>query len=628
MNLDEHLWLFNEGRHNDLHQFLGAHPDPTGGYRFAVWAPAARSVSVVGDFNEWRGGVATLDPVGGTGVWVGHVEDAHPGNRYKFHIETDTGATLEKADPFAAQHEEAPATASVLVASSYQWRDARWLAKRAQTNPWETPISIYEMHLGSWRDIEGDEPLFRGIAAPLCEYLVATGYTHVELLPVMEHPFYGSWGYQVTGYFAPTARYGSPDDLRYLIDELHRAGIGVILDWVPAHFPADAHGLAEFDGTHLYEHADPKRGWHPDWQTHIFNYDRHEVRAFLRSSAMYWLDEFHIDGLRVDAVASMLYLDYSRDDGEWIPNEHGGNENYGAISLLREINEAVHARYPHTLMIAEESTAWPGVSRPTDQGGLGFGFKWDMGWMHDTLKFLAREPIHRGYHHDEITFRSVYAFSENFVLALSHDEVVHLKGSIPQKMPGDQWQRYANVRLLYGLQWAQPGKKLLFMGMDFAQWGEWNHEAKLEWNLLGDTTHRGVLDWVSNLNAAYKKYPALHRNELKAEGVDWSQIGDSEAGVVAIVRYGFKHDAPVVALANLTPAVRRGYRVGVPVPGRWREVLNSDASCYGGSGVATSGRPHTEDVPVGGHPQSLTIDLPPLSVVYWTPWGFKPQAKA
>jgi 1,4-alpha-glucan branching enzyme len=625
MNLDEHLWLFNEGRHNDLHQFLGAHAEPGGGYRFAVWAPAATSVAVVGDFNGWAAESSQLSQVRETGVWVGCVESAHPGNRYKFHVETAAGTTLEKADPFGAQHEEAPDTASVLVASTYQWSDARWLAKRTKTNPWQSPISIYEMHLGSWRDLPDDEPLFRGIAGPLCEYLKATGYTHVELLPVMEHPFYGSWGYQVTGYFAPTSRYGQPDDLRYLIDELHQAGIGVILDWVPAHFPADAHGLAEFDGTHLYEHADPKRGWHPDWQTHIFNYDRHEVRAFLRSSAMYWLDEFHIDGLRVDAVASMLYLDYSRDDGEWIPNEHGGNENYGAISLMREINEAVHARHPHTLMIAEESTAWSGVSRPTDQGGLGFGFKWDMGWMHDTLKFLAREPIHRGYHHDEITFRSVYAFSENFVLALSHDEVVHLKGSIPQKMPGDQWQQYANVRLLYGLQWAQPGKKLLFMGMDFAQWSEWNHEAKLEWLLLNESTHRGILDWVSDLNAAYKKHPSLYKNDLRKEGVDWSQIGDSGTSVMAIVRYGEADDAPVLAIANLTPTVRRAYRVGVPVAGRWREVLNSDSTRYGGSDVSTAGRPHTEAVPVGGHAQSLAIDLPPLSVVFWTPWGFKPR---
>ncbi len=623
MNFDEHLWLFNEGRHNDLHQFLGAHAEPAGGYRFAVWAPAAVSVSVVGDFNGWDSTNSTLDAVRQTGVWVGRSNTALPGNRYKFHIATSDGQVLEKADPFGAQHEEAPATASVLTASSHKWGDTRWLAKRAKTNPWESPISIYEMHLGSWRDVDGDEPLFRRIAKPLCEYLRSTGYTHVELLPVMEHPFYGSWGYQVTGYFAPTARYGSPDDLRYLIDQLHQAGIGVILDWVPAHFPADPHGLAEFDGTHLYEHADPKRGWHPDWQTHIFNYDRHEVRAFLRSSAMYWLDEFHIDGLRVDAVASMLYLDYSREDGEWIPNEHGGNENYGAISLLREINEAVHARHPHTLMIAEESTAWSGVSRQTDQGGLGFGFKWDMGWMHDTLKFLAREPVHRTYHHDEITFRSVYAFSENFVLALSHDEVVHLKGSIPQKMPGDQWQRYANVRLLYGLQWAQPGKKLLFMGMDFAQWGEWNHEAKLEWHLLGEAVHRGVLECVSDLNALYKKYPALHKNDLRAEGVDWSQIGDSEKGIMAIVRYGAAEDQPVVAVANLTPTIRYAYRVGVPVEGRWHPVMNTDDVRYSGGGISTGGRPKTDAVPVGGHAQSIAIDLPPLSVVFWTPWGFK-----
>lgn len=617
MTRDEHLWLFHQGQHHDLHLFLGARPSCTG-YEFSVWAPQAAEVSVVGDFNGWDPGTNRAERFG-DGVWFASCPDAKTGQRYKYRVVTPSGEPVLKADPFGTLHEDAPATASVLHQSSHGWRDRRWIKGRMR--PWESPISIYEVHLGSWRALDSTEPLYRAIAEPLIRYVVETGYTHVELLPVMEHPFYGSWGYQVTGYFAATARYGSPDDLRFLIDELHRAGIGVILDWVPAHFPADEHGLARFDGTALFEHPDPRRGWHPDWQTHVFDFDRPEVRSFLTSSAMYWLEEFHADGLRVDAVASMLYLDYSRNDGDWLPNEHGGNENLGAVSLLQKINEAVHARFPNVLMIAEESTAWPGVSHSTDRDGLGFGFKWDMGWMHDTLKFLARDPIHRRFHHDEITFRSVYASSENFVLALSHDEVVHLKGSIPKKMPGDEWHRLANVRLLYGLQWAQPGKKLLFMGMDFAQLSEWNHEAEVQWHLLDDPLHQGVLAWVSALNRLYRREPALYRFDSDARGVDWSQAGDSESSVFTIARLGLDNEKPIVAIANLTPTPRREYRVGVPSAGRWREVLNSDAERFGGSGVENRGRPKTEPVACGPYSQSLIVDLPPLGVVFWSPWG-------
>ena len=619
MTRDEHLWLFHQGLHHDLHRFLGAQPVDEG-YEFSVWAPNARAVQVIGDFNDWSADADPAEKVGDA-VWTARCAGARDGQRYKFRVVTNDGDAVEKSDPVGFAHEDAPATASILTTTEHRWRDGRWCQRR--TRPWESPVSIYEVHLGSWRALDGDKPLYRAIAEPLVRFVTDAGYTHVELMPVMEHPFYGSWGYQVTGYFAPTARYGSPDDLRFLVDALHRAGIGVILDWVPAHFPSDAHALSAFDGTALFEHPDPRRGWHPDWQTHVFDFDRPEVRSFLTSSAIYWLDEFHADGLRVDAVASMLYLDYSRADGEWLPNEHGSNENLGAVSLLRQINEAVHARFPNALMIAEESTAWPGVSHPTSGGGLGFGFKWDMGWMHDTLKFLARDPVHRQFHHDEITFRSVYADAENFVLALSHDEVVHLKGSVPCKMPGDRWQQYANVRLLYGLQWAHPGKKLLFMGMDFAQWSEWNHERALDWHLLDDPHHSGVLEWVSALNRLYRRAPALHRFDSDARGVDWAQAGDSDESVFVLVRFGEAGDPPVVAIANLTPTVRRAYRVGLPCAGQWREALNSDAAEFGGSGVCTRGRPQAEAIERGPYAQSITVDLPPLAMLFWTPWGFR-----
>ncbi|MCB9519751.1 MAG: 1,4-alpha-glucan branching protein GlgB [Myxococcales bacterium] len=621
---DADLWLFSEGNHTGLGALLGAHGDPSGGFMFRVWAPSARGVDVVGDFNGWRGGVDAMTPIGSSGIWERRVAAAERWQRYKYRIRTADGRVIDKADPVGALHEQAPATASVVFESGHVWTDGAWRRRAAKSRPWSAPVSIYEVHLGSWRrpPDNDDTPLYRAIAEPLARYVSDLGYTHVELLPVMEHPFYGSWGYQVTGYFAPTSRYGSPDDLRFLVDTLHRHGVGVIFDWVPAHFPNDPHGLAEFDGSHLYEHADPRQGWHPDWNTCIFNLGRNEVRAFLLSSAMYWLDELHGDGLRVDAVASMLYLDYSRAEGEWIPNVHGGNENLESIAFLRTLNEQVHARHPHALMIAEESTAWPGVSRPTSVGGLGFGFKWDMGWMHDTLKHLARDPIHRRHHHDEVTFRAVYASSENFVLALSHDEVVHGKGSLPSRMPGDEWQKYANVRLLLGYQLAQPGKKLVFMGMEIAQWHEWSHEQELSWGTLGEQKHGGVQRLVGALNRLYRKHAALHRRELESDATGWDQQGlDAEVSVIA--RYGDDGDPPIIAVCNFTPTRRDDFRVGVPWEGRWREALSTDAEEFGGSGVANRGLLRPGDVAVGAHARSVTITLPPLGATFLVPWGYR-----
>ncbi len=614
---DLDLWLFNEGRHNALYDALGAHVDPDGTH-FAVWAPTARSVQVIGDFDAWGGGDHQLAP-SESGVWSGRVEAARAGDRYKYRLlDAEGNPVPDKLDPLAFAAETPPATASVIADLSYAWQDEAWMARRAARSALDAPISIYEVHLGSWRS----PAEYRALAQPLARHAQRLGFTHVELLPVMEHPFYGSWGYQTTGYFAPTARYGSPQDLMFLIDTLHQHGIGVILDWTPAHFPDDPHGLGRFDGTHLYEHADPRRGRHPDWDTLIFNYDRHEVRSFLISSACFWLDRYHVDGLRVDAVASMLYLDYSRREGEWLPNESGGRENLGAIHLLRDLNEAVYARFPDVQTYAEESTAWPMVSRPTADGGLGFGLKWDMGWMHDTLSYFERDPLYRSHHHRELTFRTHYANTENFVLPLSHDEVVHGKRSLLARLPGDRWQRFAQLRALLGYQFGTPGKKLVFMGTEIAPTVEWSHEAMLDWSLLEQDDHAGVERWLTALNELYSAHPALHARDCDPSGFEWVVADDAPNSVLAFTRHG--GDAVVLVIVNATPVIREDYRVGVPHAGTWVELLNSDAIEFGGSGVHStpshSGAPlATDAVPSHGHAQSLALRLPPLAVIFLTP---------
>ena len=623
---DLDLHLFREGSHTRLYECLGAHPESHGGVagcHFAVWAPNAHAVFVMGDFNGWHRHSHALTQVhGGSGIWEGFVGGAQAGQHYKFHIESALhGYKVDKADPFAFAAEVAPATASVIAELDYAWHDGAWMANRGQRNALDAPISVYEVHLGSWRRSPDDpgRPLgYRELAPQLADYCVAMGFTHVELMPVMEHPFYGSWGYQVTGYFAPTARYGSPQDFMFLVDHLHQRGIGVILDWVPSHFPNDQHGLAYFDGTALYEHADPRQGYHPEWSSQIFNYGRHEVRAFLLSSALFWLDRYHIDGLRVDAVASMLYLDYARQAGEWIPNAHGGRENLAAIQFLRQLNEAVYRDFPDTQTIAEESTAWPMVSRPTWVGGLGFGMKWNMGWMHDTLDYFAHEPVHRKYHHDQITFSIWYAFHENFMLPISHDEVVHGKGSLINKLPGDDWQRFANLRLLLGTMWAHPGKKLLFMGCEFGQWREWNHDSSLDWHLLEYASHAGVQAWLRDLNACYKSHPALYGRDFGNAGFEWVDCHDSDESIISFLRRGPQGET-VLAVINATPVVRDGYRVGVPCGGRWRELLNSDAPCYGGSGQGNLGGVAAEDWSHHGRQHSLRLKLPPLGVLLLEP---------
>ncbi len=544
------------------------------------------------------------------------VPGAAPGHRYKLAVTGISGAVVEKADPFALAYEEPPAQASIIYASHHRWADTRWMRARARRQAPDQPLAIYEVHLGSWRRGPGGRWLsYRELAEPLAAHARAGGFTHVELLPVMEHPFYGSWGYQVTGYFAPTRRYGEPDDLRFLIDHLHRRNVGVILDWVPAHFPNDAHALASFDGTALFEHPDPRRGWHPDWKSCIFDYGRPEVRSFLLSSAHFWVEEMHADGLRVDAVASMLYLDYSRQEGEWEPNIHGGKENLEAISLLQELNESIHRDHPGVLTIAEESTAWPQVTGPVDQGGLGFDLKWDMGWMHDSLSYLARDPVHRRHHHNELTFRGLYAFSERFVLALSHDEVVHLKGSLLAKMPGDRWQKHANLRLLFAWQAAQPGKKLLFMGMELGAEAEWNHEAALPWERLADTEGAGLLRCVGDLNGLHRRKAALHRLDGDPAGVRWTCMDDADQSAIAFLREGGPGVAPILAVFNFTPVARSDYRVGLPA-GTWREIFNSDKARYGGSGVVNRGRRQAENRPLHGEPFSLSLLLPPLGACF------------
>ena len=617
---DLDLLLFAEGTHRRIHEKLGAHQVATG-TSFAVWAPNARAVSVIGDFNGWD---PTADPLasrGSSGIWEGVVASAEVGHVYKFHVESNVnGSRVDKADPYALRTEEPPRTGSIVWDLGFDWNDDAWMASRGTAQAHDRPISIYEVHLGSWMRDEGGRPLsYTEIAAPLAEHVKALGFTHVELLPVMEHPFYGSWGYQTTGYFAPTARYGSPQDLMALVDHLHREGIGLILDWVPSHFPTDEHGLALFDGTHLYEHADPRRGFHPDWKTLIFNYGRNEVRSFLLSSAHHWLSTYHADGLRVDAVASMLYLDYSRKEGEWLPNRFGGRENLEAIEFLRRLNADSYADVPGIQTYAEESTAWPMVSRPTDVGGLGFGYKWDMGWMHDTLEYFSHDPVHRAYHHDAITFRQVYAGSENFVLPLSHDEVVHGKGSLLGKMPGDRWQKFANLRLLLGYQWAQTGKKLLFQGCELAQPTEWNHEAAIDFGLADDPAHGGVRRWVADLNRVYRQTPALHELDTEPGGFEWIDGGDRQGSTMSFLRRG-RGDRDVAAVVcNFTPVPRDGYRLGVPFGGAWREILNGDAVEYGGSGAGNLGQVVAQDVPANGRPCSLAITLPPLACLVLVP---------
>jgi 1,4-alpha-glucan branching enzyme len=621
---DDDLYLFNEGNHFQLHEKLGAHPMSKGRLRgtyFGVWAPDADSIFVMGDFNGWDKSSHPLRPRGQSGIWEAFIPGVGKGANYKYYIHSKySGYRVEKTDPFAIYYETPPKTASVIWDLDFTWGDQDWMTKRGSLNAADAPISIYEVHLGSWIRVleKGHRPLtYREIAPKLAEYVKRLNFSHVEFLPIMEHPFYGSWGYQTLGYFAPTSRFGTPQDFMYLIDHLHQEGIGVILDWVPSHFPTDEYGLGYFDGTHLYEHSDPKQGIHQDWNSFIFNYGRNEVRSFLLSSALFWLDVYHADGLRVDAVASMLYLDYSRKEGEWIPNRFGSRENLDAIGFLRRFNEALYERHPDVQTVAEESTAWPMVSRPTYVGGLGFGMKWDMGWMHDTLDYMSKDPIYRTYHHTRLTFRLLYAFHENFVLALSHDEVVHGKGSLLGKMPGDDWQKFANLRLLYGYMYAQPAKKLLFMGGEFGQRREWHHDESLEWHLLQYGPHVGLQRWVGDLNRLYQKEPALHVLDFSPDGFEWVDCNDTENSVISLLRKG-KSEADVLAVVcNFTPVPRLNYRVGVPFGGFWREVLNSDAWHYGGSGHGNLGGLEASPISFHGRPYSLNLTLPPLTAVFF-----------
>jgi 1,4-alpha-glucan branching enzyme len=617
------LHLLGEGTLYRGYRALGAHLHREGdrdGVRFAVWAPNAARVSVIGSFNDWNPDRHPMRLATAAGVWEGFVPGIGEGTVYKYRIESRDGRyRADKADPYGFAAETRPATASRVVSlDGYEWADDAWQAARAAGELLGRPMSIYEVHLGSWRrkPEEGNRWVtYLELAEQLPDYVHDMGFTHVEFLPLSEHPFDGSWGYQTIGYYAATSRFGRPQDLMHLVDVLHQRGIGVILDWVPAHFPRDEHGLAYFDGTHLYEHADPRQGLHPDWNTFIFNYGRNEVRSFLISNALFWLDRFHMDALRVDAVASMLYLDYGRKSGEWVPNRFGGRENLEAIDFLRRLNEVVHAEYPGAAVIAEESTSWPMVSQPTYLGGLGFTFKWNLGWMHDMLDYMKQDPIYRSYHHRLITFSLMYAYSEHFVLPLSHDEVVHLKASILGRMPGDHWQKFANLRLLYGYMFGHPGKKLLFMGDEFGQWREWNHDESLDWHLLASEDHRGLQRWVRDLNTLYRGEPALHRMDCDPAGFEWIDCNDTERSVISFLRRGGPGTAPVMFACNFTPVPRTNYRVGVPVAGYWQEILNSDAWLYGGSGLGNFGGVESAPLALHGRPQSLTITLPPLGIV-------------
>ncbi len=620
---DVDIHLFNEGTHYHLGDKLGAHITPEG-TRFSVWAPEARDVRVLGDVNGWTGEGAVLQPVGSSGIWSGVVDGFPHGSPYKYRITSRIrGYEVDKADPYAFHAEVPPKTASVVWdLGGHQWGDAEWMAARKETNALAAPISIYEVHLGSWGrglDPETGRPTYRALGEALAQHCVTNGFTHVEVLPVMEHPFYGSWGYQTTGYFAPTSRYGTPQDFMALVDTLHQHGVGIILDWVPSHFPSDEFGLGYFDGSHLYEHADRRLGHHPDWDSLIFNYGRHEVQAFLISSARWWLERYHADGLRVDAVASMLYRDYSRAAGEWVPNEFGGRENLEAVAFLRQLNEAIYTEFPDVQTFAEESTAWPLVSRPTYLGGLGFGLKWDMGWMHDTLDYLSHDPVHRTYHHNELTFRAMYMHSENYTLPLSHDEVVHGKHSLYGKMPGDDWQKRANLRLLFGYQWTQPGKKLVFMGGEVAQYAEWNHDATIEWSRLDDPGAEGVRRWLEDLNRTYRARPALHEGDCEPGGFEWVDANDSAQSTIAFLRRGRLSDDVALVVANFTPVPRYNHRVGVPSGGHWVELLNSDATLYGGSGQGNVGGTEATPVPFHGRQWSLNLVLPPLGLLVFAP---------
>ncbi|NWF94255.1 MAG: 1,4-alpha-glucan branching protein GlgB [Syntrophaceae bacterium] len=626
---DHDIYLFKEGSHFNLYNKLGSHilsKEGVEGTYFAVWAPNARKVSVMGDFNQWNKESHPLQVRwDGSGIWEGFVPGVCHGTAYKYHLVSNHhNHSVDKGDPYAFRWECPPRTASIVWDLHYEWGDREWMKNRHRFNGLDDPFAIYEVHLGSWRRVpeEGNRFLtYREIAPYLVDYVKEMGFSHVEFLPVMEHPFYGSWGYQTVGYFAPTSRYGTPQDFMYLIDQLHQNGIGVILDWVPSHFPDDEHGLAYFDGTYLYEHADPKKGFHPDWRSYIFNHGRNEVRAFLISSALFWLDQYHADGLRVDAVASMLYLDYGRKEGEWIPNEYGGRENTQAISFLKRLNEAVYQAHPDVQTIAEESTAWPMVSRPTYVGGLGFGMKWNMGWMHDTLSYFSKDPIFRKHHHDQLTFSIWYAFFENFVLPLSHDEVTYGKGSLIGKMPGDDWQRNANLRLLFGYMYGHPGKKLLFMGGEFGQWREWVHEESLEWHVLEHPSHRGIQKWVMDLNHLYRSEPALYELDFSQEGFEWVDFRDWEGSIISFLRKGKGGKEIFLVICNFTPVPRTNYRLGVPRGGFWREVLNSDAKIYGGSGHGNFGGMEASSVASHGRPYSLCLTLPPLGVLFFKSEG-------
>jgi 1,4-alpha-glucan branching enzyme len=619
------IYLFKEGSHFRLYDKLGSHPavvDGRQGTYFAVWAPNAERVSVIGDFNGWNQDSNRLDGRwDGSGIWEGFIPGIEKGTVYKYHVVSKYNRySVDKADPFAFYSETPPKTASRVWEMNYEWNDHDWMQSRGKHNALNAPFSIYEVHLGSWRRIpeDGNRYLnYREIAHYLADYVKDMGFTHVEFLPVMEHPFYGSWGYETLGYFSPTSRYGTPEDFMYLVDYLHQNGIGVILDWVPSHFPGDEHGLVYFDGTHLYEHADPRKGFHPEWKSYIFNHSRNEVRAFLISSALFWLDKYHVDGLRVDAVASMLYLDYGRNEGEWIPNQYGGRESIEAISFIKRFNEAVYGKHPDVQTIAEESTAWPMVSRPVYVGGLGFGMKWNMGWMHDTLDYFSMDSIYRKYHQNQLTFSIWYAFYENFVLPLSHDEVVYGKGSLVGKMPGDDWQKMANLRALYGYMYGHPGKKLLFMGGEFGQWNEWYHETSLDWHLLEYSPHQGVQNWVRDLNHFYKTEPALYELDFSIDGFQWIDFRDSEQSVISFIRKARNNDDIILVVCNFTPAPRYNYRVGVPRGGFWREALNSDSRIYGGSGHGNLGGVEATPVPSHQRYYSISLTLPPLGVLFF-----------